>query len=90
MLQMLNSRKSQTVDVTAEDWRKQLIEALLRDGQATLWGSVIDRLALKEAVVSLLTDPLDTGSLLLYAEVRGTASDGNSISVDLELPEYFS
>jgi hypothetical protein len=75
------------VNVTAENWRAAVTASLLRDSTVVLRATSSDVPRLRAALISIMTEPVDTGFLLLHPRV-GTVSRGDGvIDITLELAE---
>ena len=88
LVQSVMGTMIEEISVDDELWRSRLQEVLLLRGEARLSVSVEGSSRLREVVLSLVADPIDTGSLLLHPEASATSTDGKNIWVDVLLPEY--
>lgn len=69
----------------APAWQGQLEQALVQEGRAVLSCAPDILPAFSRSVLSLLSTPVDTGTLLLYPRIRAVLRDGGRLRVTLEL-----
>ncbi len=77
----------EVVAVTRPDWRNQAAAFLVRDSAVVLRADAEDTARLREALISMMSEPVDTDFLLLHPRVRGIERGAGAIDVMLELGE---
>ena len=75
------------IKVEEPDWRTQLNEALQAVGTAALIAPVARRRALKEAILKMMSEPVDVGFLTLYPFVEGIRRTAQGYVVRLRIRE---
>ena len=84
VLDALN-RSEPPVEFLSENWRERFRDVLINNGRGQL-ACVPDHLRkFKKELLSLLVQPLDTGSLLVFPRLRGIERDLERWVVDFEL-----
>lgn len=73
------------VDFGAENWRSDAESALVEDGGVAIRALPAHFAAYRDALIALLVNALDTGSLLLYPRLRGVAQEDERLVARLEL-----
>ncbi len=77
------------VAISDPHWREQATDVLARDSEVVLRAGVGEALQLRQAVIQMLADPIDTGFLLLHPRVRGIERGKGVIDVALVMSEGF-
>ncbi|AOS46095.1 putative ATP-dependent helicase Lhr [Lacunisphaera limnophila] len=84
LLDLLGAREPR-VHFGSADWRRLCENQLIENGRIALTADRADLAALRSALVGLLANPLDIGSLLVYPRLRGIERTGTGLAVMLEL-----
>lgn len=71
----------QSIELGSPNWRSHYEQELIRERRIRLAASSSAFQNLRAAMVSLLVQPIDTGSILLYPRVRGISRETDSWSV---------
>lgn len=80
----LESREPE-VEFGSATWRSDCDQLLIEHARIALITTIDNLPAFREALIGLLANALDTGSLLLYPRLRGIERSANRISALLEL-----
>ena len=75
------------VDVTRDEWRDEVTKFLIRDSAVVLRIDAGEVGKLRATLISIASQPIDTGFLLLHPRVRGVERGVGVIDVTIELPE---
>lgn len=86
VLDVLHRGETQ-IPLGSPDWRRQVEDALLRNGEVTLIAPSDDAPRLREALMSLVAQPLDVGFLHVYPQVDGVTRVGGTCAVKLRIQE---
>lgn len=73
--------------VTADDWRDRVTDCLIRDSAAVLRVDLAHLSSLRAALIAVISEPIDTGFLLLHPRVRGVERGAGAVDVTIELAE---
>ncbi|ADO70533.1 protein DpdJ [Stigmatella aurantiaca] len=84
---MLLPRRHDEVRLEDPDWMETLTTQLVQHGSARLSGPVTEPERLREAILAVLIEPLDTYTLLVHPHVRGTRREQGRMAVLFDLPE---
>jgi hypothetical protein len=84
LLDLLGAREP-SVQFGAPDWRRQCENLLIENGRVAVVADRGDLAALRPALVGLLVNALDLGSLLVYPRLRGIERTATGLAVLLEL-----
>ncbi len=76
---------STPVDFSSEEWRRELETALIEESRAKIACSSDQLSEFRRSILSLLANPLDTGSLLVYPRLRGIARNAEEWIADIEV-----
>ena len=90
LLPWLTGSLVRDVQIESDDWFNDLRTSLLEYGEVSLSADPTRQPELREAVLGLLVNEIDTGPLLLFPEIRGVTTTGDRVRVELELPEYLT
>lgn len=77
----------EVVVVTESDWRSQAADCLVRDSAVVLRADAKETAGLRKALISMMSEPVDTDFMLLHPRVRGIERGAGAIDVTLELAE---
>jgi len=75
------------VKMEESNWREQVDQALGTAGALSLMARLADRQALKQAVLQLMTEPVDIGFLNVYPVVEGFRRNANGYIARLRIRE---
>ena len=75
------------VQVDDDDWQQQACDALVSDSEVILVAKPEDRAILRKALMKVMTDPIDSGFMLLHPKVDRVDQRSESIEIGLSLPE---
>jgi len=75
------------VSVEGADWRQEMGECLIRDGEVILEAPSSRTALLRDSLLSVVTVPVDTGFMLVHPRINGIDRRGGSVSVALSLSE---
>ena len=78
---------AKAVSLSDSDWADRVSEALVSDSEVVLRAGVAETLRLRQAVIQLLVNPIDTGFLLLHPRVCGIERGAGGIEVTLVISE---
>jgi len=84
---VLLPREDAEVRLEEPNWQETLTSRLVRHGSARLSGPATEPERLREALLSVLVEPLDAYALLVHPRVRGTSREQGRLVVLLDLPE---
>lgn len=76
-----------TIDITVPDWRDQLNAAFVARGVGRITASADLTGAIRQAIVTLVTGPVDIGVLQFFPVVERTEREGGRVFVTLTLRE---
>ena len=75
------------VSVDSDDWPKKARDSLVRDSEVILVAKPDDLPALRNALMEVMTVPIDSGFMLLHPKVNRVDRCTDSIEIGLSLPE---
>ena len=73
----------QVVDVRDQDWREKVRTVLMDRAEASLVGPVDQSVAMKRAILSLVSEPLEVGFLLVYPQIEGARRHATELELRL-------
>jgi hypothetical protein len=73
--------------VDEEDWQRIAGEHLVQDSEVILFARPGKLPALREALMDIMTTPIDSGFLLLHPKVKRVDRFADSVEIILTLPE---
>ncbi len=87
LVRLFLSGEPQRVSVDEEDWRRIAGEYLVQDSEVILFARPGQLPALREALMDIMTTPIDSGLLLLHPKVKRVDRFADSVEIILTLPE---
>jgi hypothetical protein len=87
LVRLFLSGEPQRVSVDEEDWRRIAGEHLVQDSEVILFARPGKLPALREALMDIMTTPIDSGFLLLHPKVKRVDRFADSVEIILTLPE---
>ncbi len=87
LVRLFLGREPQRVSVEEEHWRRISSEFLVQDSEVILVAKPGQLPALREALMTIMTTPIDSGFLLLHPKVNRVNRFAESVEIILTLPE---
>lgn len=87
LVRLFLSGEPQRVAVDKEDWRRIAEEYLVQDSEVILVARPDQLPALRDALMDIMTTPIDSGFLLLYPKVNRVDRFAEAVEISLTLPE---
>lgn len=73
----------QVVDVRDQDWREKVRTVLMDTAEASLVGPVDQPIVMKRAILSLVSEPLEVGFLLVFPQIEGARRHATELELRL-------
>jgi hypothetical protein len=73
----------QVVDVRDPDWREKVRTVLMDTAEASLVGPVDQPITMKRAILSLVSEPLEVGFLLVFPQIEGARRHATELELRL-------